>query len=117
MRLRTIRSPIDGVVADRFLSPGDQILRASAKVMRLLQLDPLHAEIVAPSSLFGRIRTGAEAEVTPIGPVRGTRRARVTALDRMIDAASGTFRVRLEVPNSGYTVPPGLRCRVRFLGR
>lgn len=117
LRLRTIPSPIDGVVADRYVAAGDQVLRATAKIMRLLQLDPLHAEVVAPASFFGRIRPGAEAEVTPLGRGGAGRRARVTAVDRMIDAASGTFRVRLEVPNPSFAIPPGLRCRVRFLGR
>lgn len=117
LRLRTIHSPIDGVVADRFIAAGDQVLRASAKIMRLLQLDPLHAEVVAPASLFGRIRSGAEAEVTPLGGAGAGRRARVSAVDKMIDAASATFRVRLEVPNAGFVIPPGLRCRVRFQSR
>lgn len=117
LRLRTILSPIDGVVADRHVAPGDQILRATGKIMRLLQLDPLHAEVVAPASFFGRIRSGTEAEVTPVGRGGAGRRARVTAVDRMIDAASGTFRVRLQVPNPGFAIPAGLRCQVRIPGR
>lgn len=117
LRLRTIHSPIDGVIADRFVAAGDQVLRATGKIMRLLQLDPLHAEVVAPASLFGSIRSGAEAEVTPAGRGGAGLRARVTAVDRMIDAASGTFRVRLQVPNPRFAIPAGLRCQVKFQGR
>lgn len=32
----------------------------------------------------------------------------------VIDADSSTFGVRLELPNSDYQLPSGLRCRVRF---
>jgi membrane fusion protein (multidrug efflux system) len=117
LRLRTIHSPINGVIADRFVAAGDQVLRATGKIMRLLQLDPLHAEVVAPASLFGTIRSGAEAEVTLAGRGGAGQRARVTAVDRMIDAASGTFRVRLQVPNPGFAIPAGLRCQVKFQGR
>jgi membrane fusion protein, heavy metal efflux system len=35
-------------------------------------------------------------------------------VDRVIDAASNSFRVRLELPNPNYQLPPGLRCKVDF---
>jgi hypothetical protein len=40
--------------------------------------------------------------------------ATVTVVDRVIDAASGTFVVRLELPNPDYTQPAGTRCRASF---
>jgi len=46
--------------------------------------------------------------------VRGNFRAKVVLIDRLIDAASGTFRIRLELPNPGHKIPAGIRCRVRF---
>ncbi|CAN0204246.1 unnamed protein product [Phaeothamnion confervicola] len=46
--------------------------------------------------------------------VAGSFRARVTLVDKVIDAASGTFGVRLELPNPGGRVPAGIKCRVRF---
>jgi hypothetical protein len=42
-------------------------------------------------------------------------RARVVVVDRLIDAASNTFGVRLELPNEDYAIPGGLRCDVRFM--
>jgi len=33
----------------------------------------------------------------------------------VVDGTSGTFGVRLELPNADYAVPSGLRCQVRFL--
>ncbi|MFN0162035.1 MAG: hypothetical protein ACKVQQ_12450, partial [Burkholderiales bacterium] len=33
-------------------------------------------------------------------------------VDRVIDAASSTFRVRLELPNPDAKLPAGLRCKV-----
>ena len=35
--------------------------------------------------------------------------------DRVVDGTSGTFGVRLELPNADHAVPSGLRCQVRFL--
>jgi hypothetical protein len=38
----------------------------------------------------------------------------VVIADRVIDAASGTFSIRLEIPNPKYQLPAGLKCRVLF---
>ena len=35
-------------------------------------------------------------------------------VDRIIDGASGTFGVRLLLPNEDHSLPGGLRCRVSF---
>jgi multidrug efflux pump subunit AcrA (membrane-fusion protein) len=37
-------------------------------------------------------------------------------VDRVVDAASGTFGIRLEIPNPGNRIPAGLKCKVRFSG-
>jgi multidrug efflux pump subunit AcrA (membrane-fusion protein) len=42
----------------------------------------------------------------------GSYDARVTIIDRVIDSASSTFRVRLELPNPNHRIPAGLRCKV-----
>lgn len=116
LKLRTIASPIDGVVVDRLMAPGDQISRAGGHVLRLMRLDPLHVEVVAPASLLGRISVGASARVVPEGSGQRAYSARVTVVDRVVDAASATFRVRLELRNPGYRIPAGLRCSVQGLG-
>jgi len=54
------------------------------------------------------------ADVTPEPPFNRTYRAKVTVVDRVIDAASGTFGVRLELRNSDYSLPAGLKCKVRL---
>ena len=40
--------------------------------------------------------------------------AKVTVVDRVVDAASGTFGVRLELPNHALKLPAGLKCTVGF---
>ena len=69
-----------------------------------------------PVAYYGSIRPGMAAEVTPEAPLDGERyRAKVKIIDRVIDAARGTFGVRLELPNPDYRLPAGLRCQVRFI--
>jgi len=109
---RTIRSPLTGVVVERFLSPGERV--GNDKILKIAQIDPLNVEVIAPVELFGQIRTGMTGEVRFQPLLPGTYRATVAVVDRVIDAASGTFGVRLELPNPGNKVPAGIKCRVRF---
>lgn len=110
---RTITSPITGVVVERVLSAGE-FTKAGA-IVKLAQIDPLRVEVIAPVALHGRIQPGTRASVTPEAPYRDTLAARVKMVDRVVDAASGTFGVRLELPNPTFRVPAGLKCKVRFL--
>jgi len=113
LALRTIRSPITGVVLERSLSPGE--FAKQAPILKLAQIDPLRIEVIAPVSWLGKVAVGMRAELLPEAPVSGLYAARVTVVDRVVDAASGTFGVRLEMPNPGYRLPAGLKCKVRFL--
>jgi len=112
LNLRTIVSPMDGVVVERFLSPGDRV--AQEKILKLAQIDPLSVEVVVPVNLFGKIKLGMEGQVRLTPLLNGTYTARVVVVDRVVDAASGTFGVRLQLANPGYRIPAGIRCGVRF---
>jgi membrane fusion protein (multidrug efflux system) len=110
---RTIRSPLDGVVVERLLSPGERV--GNEKILKIAQIDPLNVEVIAPVEIFGSIKPGMTGEVRFQPQLPGSFRAKVVVVDRVIDAASGTFGVRLELPNPGNKVPAGIKCRVRFL--
>ena len=110
LALRTVRSPTSGVVADRYLSSGERV--EDKPVLRVAVIDPLRVEVVLPASLYGTLRAGMMVSVTPEFPNAGSRQARVVLADKLIDGASNTFRVRLELPNPGLTIPAGLRCKI-----
>ncbi len=115
LRMRVIRSPVDGVVVERLLKPGE-LTNSNTKepILKLAEIDPLNVEVVLPASLYGHVRRGDLAEVMPETPV-GRYSAKVVVVDRVIDAASGTFGVRLELRNPNHAIPAGAKCRVRFL--
>ena len=111
---RTIISPMAGIVTERMLSPGAFIYE-QATLLTLAQIDPLNVEVYVPISAYGSIRKGMLGEVSPVKLVGGVYRAKVTIVDVVFDAASGTFGVRLELPNPEQQIPAGLKCSVRFL--
>jgi RND family efflux transporter MFP subunit len=108
----TIRSPITGVVMERFLSAGEYL--EDQPIMKIAQIDPLNVEVFAPVEFLGSIQVGMVAKVQPMAPVGGSYTATVKIVDRVVDAASGTFGIRLEIPNPKYRLPAGLRCKVKF---
>ena len=109
---RTIRSPLNGVVVERYLSDGERIEEKA--VLKVATIDPLRVEVIVPAAYFSKIKTGMSATVKPEASETEARGAKVTVVDRVIDAASNSFRVRLELPNPNYQLPPGLRCKVDF---
>ncbi len=110
---RTIRSPLSGVVLDRYMWPGEVV--EDQNVLTIAQVDPLRVEVVLPASRFGSVEVGERASITPETPLDTVHVGEVTVVDRVIDPASGTFRVLIELPNPELTIPSGLHCRVRFL--
>lgn len=106
---RTVMSPIDGVVVERLVAPGEYV--EQKPVLRIAQVDPLRVDVLVPAAAFGQVTVGSKAQVVPELLARQVRSATVIGVDRVIDAASNTFRVRLELPNPSNQLPPGLRCK------
>jgi RND family efflux transporter MFP subunit len=112
LKLRTISSPLKGVVVERFYSPGEFV--QDEVILELAQIDPLRVEVAIPVRLYGRVQVGMKADVEWEAPVLGLHRATVKVVDPVVDAASGTIGVRLELPNPKYELPAGTKCWVRF---
>ena len=112
---REIKSPVAGIVVDVMLRPGE-LTSSNQKdpIVKLMQIDPLNVELILPVAHFGKIKAGQRAWVMPEAPVGGKYTARVEVVDPVFDAASGTFGVRMTLPNPGLKIPAGLKCRARF---
>lgn len=114
LAMRTIASPITGVVVERLIAPGE-LVNDDEPIFRLATLDPLHVEVILPASEFGKVRVGSAALVFPEGPISGEYPGRVDIVDRVVDAGSGTFGVRIVLPNPDQRLPAGLGCGVDFI--
>jgi RND family efflux transporter MFP subunit len=109
---RTIRSPFDGIVAERYLSAGERV--EEKPLLRIAKVDPLRVEVIMPSALFGMVPVGTTVRIMPEMPNAAALSAKVTLVDRLLDAPSNTFRVRLKLANPGAVIPAGLRCKAEF---
>ncbi len=112
LEMRTITSPVSGVIVERIRSAGEYV--QETEILKLAQIHPLNVEVVVPLEYLGRIKKGMEATVTLQSPVDSELTAKVKVVDKVMDAASGTFGVRLQISNKNLDIPAGLRCRVEF---
>lgn len=118
LRLRTLKSPLNGVVMDRLAHPGDLADNRDLRkpLLRIADISVLHVEVLLPVAAYRKLALGTTLEVRPEAPVGGVYPAKVKTIDPVLDMASGTFRVRLELPNPELRLPAGVSCRVEIPG-
>jgi len=109
---RTIRSPFDGVIAERYMSVGERI--EEKPLVRVAKIDRLRVQVVVPVNYYGKIENGSLVSIVPDFPNAPTATGQVTLVDKVIDAASNTFRVQVDLANADLALPAGLRCKADF---
>lgn len=116
LRQRTLTSPFNGVVLEVMQHPGElaQTGEGARAILKLAQINPLRVEVVMPVLLYGSVRPGMRARVTAEVASKNSYKASVKIVDKVVDSASGTFGVRLDLPNPGGNIPAGVKCKVRF---
>ena len=112
LKLRSVTSPISGVVVERFKWAGEFV--EEEPIVRVAQLDPLRVEVVLPISMHDVLSGDVVAKIVAETEPDNARAAKTTIIDPMADPASGTFRVALELPNLGHKLLGGIRCKARF---
>lgn len=111
---RVIRSPFDGVVMDQYLYPGALVDAGDNKkpIIKIAQTNPLVVQAILPFQIFPKVHVGDAVTVVPEAPFGRTLGSHVKTVDRVIDAAAGTFGVVVELPNGRSELPGGIRCKL-----
>jgi multidrug efflux pump subunit AcrA (membrane-fusion protein) len=115
LELRSIRSPVDGVIVEILLVPGESVEDRAREIMTIAEVNPLNVEVILPERQFGAVRIGMPARITPLIPGATERTAEIAVVDRTIDAASATFGVQLQLDNEDLAIPGGVRCKIDFV--
>jgi len=110
LKRRYIHSTVNGIVVELYKEVGEFVDEEA--VLKLAEINPLRVDVIAPVTMFGSFKKGMVVEITPELEELGTYPAVVDVVDRVIDPASGTFRIILELKNPDYTIPAGLNCRL-----
>ena len=114
VRRTQIRSPCDGLVHRILKREGEAIEQEREPVLDLACIDPLFVIAHVPISTTGRIKVGDQAQVKLEHVADKQLACEVAVVDKVGDAASGTYRVKLMLPNPGGRLPSGTRGTVTF---
>src|SRR5262249_33889382 len=102
-----VRSPIGGTVLEKKVAAG-QYVTEGQDLYLLADLSVLWLSVKVDEQDLGSLRVGAEAVATfaafPGRPFRG----RVRFIDPVLDPATRTAGVRIELPNPGGALKPGM---------
>lgn len=109
MALRSIKSPVNGVVISRNLGPGE-FVSPDNPVVTVAQINPLHVRALLPVDLYAHTSEGQTVTVTLNLPEHTDVSADIIVVDKVLNAAAGTFGIRAEITNPGNTIPAGQTC-------
>jgi len=106
-----IVSPINGVVADRAVYPGE-MANAGTPVVSIVDISRVRAVANVPVKEAQSIKVGRPARVAgPDGDIPGT----VAVVSPAVNANATTVEVWVEIPNPGERLKPGSTARVAII--
>lgn len=106
---RLIRSPIQGVVTRVHREEKEFVTAMSPMVVSVVQLHPLRVSLNLPSSAALSMKPNMELRLS-VPEMDRTVVGRVEMVSPVIDAESGTVRVKFLVDNHDGTLTSGMRC-------
>ncbi|MDX1282030.1 efflux RND transporter periplasmic adaptor subunit [Shewanella colwelliana] len=108
-----VRSPIDGIVAKRFVKAGN-MAKEFDELFYIVNQDELYGIVHLPEAQLHSLRLGQEAQLFANKHTQDTVHAKVLRISPIVDAQSGTFKVTLSVPNKNATLKAGMFTRVEL---
>lgn len=109
----SLGTSISGVVVERNASPG-QIVGPSSNLFTVADLGNVWITVDVYEADLSRIRSGAVARIFPSALSGEEFTGSVTYAGGVVDTASRTFKVRVEVANQALRLRPGMFAQVRI---
>ena len=102
-----IKSPIGGVVTSRLIDLGDTI-NQNQHVFSVGDFNPLLAKIHIPEREMGRVKVGQSVKITSESFGEEVFGGVVKRISPVVDAASGTIKITIEVTSAKNKLKPGM---------
>lgn len=108
-----IRSPVNGFVGKRLLDAGAYV-SSNTPVVSVVEIDRVRLVANLVERDLRRVQVGSQAEVEVDAFPGETFRGRVARVAPVLDPATRTAQMEIEVPNPSYQLKPGMYSRVRL---
>ncbi len=109
----TIVAPRAGVITELAVREGMTAV-AGAPLLRISGLDTVWIDAEVPERLAAGVRQGSAVQVTPAASGGQTLQGKVGALLPSVDPTTRTLKARIELPNPGHRLVPGMFVSVTF---
>ncbi len=108
----TLRSPIDGIVATRHIKVGN-LIEQNQPAFHIVDMTPLIAEVFVPETELATLHAGQTASISPQAMAEQPIEERLFAahverVSPVVDAATGTFKVTLQLDTPTDLLRPGM---------
>jgi membrane fusion protein, copper/silver efflux system len=112
----TLRSPIDGVVAELGVREGMTVMPGAA-LFRIVDLSTVWVNAEVPETQAGWVRPGSRVEARVAAYPDAIFQGKVGAILPEVNAATRTLRARIELANPGARLKPGMFATLVFSAR
>jgi membrane fusion protein (multidrug efflux system) len=109
----TLRSPIDGVVAEKRTDVGQRLGDATVAFV-VVQTSPLKLRFRVPEKELSRVHLGQNVKATVDAYAGDVFQGKVAVVGGVVDPASRSFTVETEFPNRDGKLRPGMFARVEM---
>lgn len=116
-----IVAPFDGVVARRYVNPGQKVTKDD-KLFWVSATGPMRVRFMMPERYLSSVRAGTELAVFPAVAVSGDKagpeyRAKVFRLSPVVDASSGTIEAIAEITGPHADLRPGMTVKLKLAAK
>jgi membrane fusion protein (multidrug efflux system) len=110
----SIKSPIGGVISERYVKVGNMI-GTDQQVYRVTDFSPLQAVLHIPEHEMAKIRKDQRAELKVDALPNQTFTGHVERISPVVDSETGTFKVTVYVKETKSMLRPGMFGRVKIV--
>ncbi len=108
-----IRAPFSGVVSRRYVRDGQQVTRGD-RLFWITGDGPLRMRFTMPEKFISQIKKGLQVNLTTPDVPDHSYKAKIVEVSPVIDPASSTFEVMVQVENSRIDLRPGMNVSVNL---
>jgi membrane fusion protein, multidrug efflux system len=108
-----ITSPFAALVARRYVREGQTVAKGD-RLFWVTSEAPLLLRFTLPEKFFGKLQRGQNIEVTSPNALGEKHASRVREISPVVDPASGTFEVLLELSGDRGSLRPGMTASARL---
>lgn len=117
-QFKNVTAPFDGIITDRRIDPGDLVTAGSSAntspLFVIQQTDKMRVFSRVPQSVAGHLSIGSAVKITSDTGSGRVYEGRIVRTTGAVDPRARTMLVEVVLPNSDYTLSPGMYIRVDF---